>query len=106
MTRSQLKRALGAEDKSARRAAIVAAAEALLHRDPAATFSVDALARRAGLAKGTVYLYFHTREEVLLALHEQQLHSLLDVLARALERPGADARSVVRTGLRHYAEHP
>ncbi len=106
MTRSQLRRALGAEEKSERRAAIVRAAEALLHGDPAARFSVDALARRAGLAKGTVYLYFHTREEVLLALHEQQLHSLFDVLARALQRPRADAHSVVRAGLRHHAAHP
>src|SRR3972149_2656523 len=106
MTRSQLKRALGAEEKSARRAAIVRAAEALLHRDPAATFSVDALARRAGLAKGTVYLYFHTREEVLLALHERQLHTLFHALARALERPRADARSGVRAGLRHHGRHP
>lgn len=106
MTRSQLKRALGAEDKSARRAAIVAAAETLLHRDPAATFSVEALARRAGLGKGTVYLYFRTREEVLLALHEQQLHALFDVLEQALEQPRANARSVVRAGLGHHAGHP
>jgi AcrR family transcriptional regulator len=101
-----LKRALGTDEKSARRAAIVRAAEALLHRDPAARFSVAALARRAGLAKGTVYLYFRTREEVLLALHERQLHELFDVLERALEQPRASARSVVRAGLRHHAGHP
>ena len=106
MTRSQLKRALGAAEKSERRSAIVSAAEALLHRGPAATFSVEALARCAGLAKGTVYLYFRTREEVLLALHERQLHALFDVLERALQRPRADARSVVRAGLGHHAGHP
>lgn len=106
MTRGQLRRALGAEDKSVRRAAIVRAAEALLHRDPAATFSVASLAQRAGLAKGTVYLYFRTREEVLLALHEQQLHALFDVLEAALGRARASARSVVRAGLRHHAAHP
>lgn len=106
MTGSQLKRALDTAQKSQRRAAIVRAAEALLQRDPAARFSVEALARCAGLAKGTVYLYFRTREEVLLALHEQQLHALFDVLARALERPRANARSVVRAGLRHHAGHP
>lgn len=106
MTSSQLKRALDTAQKSERRTAIVRAAEALLHRDPAARFSVEALARRAGLAKGTVYLYFRTREEVLLALHEQQLHALFDVLGRALERPRASARSVVRAGLRHHAGHP
>ena len=106
MTRGQLKRALGAGEKSERRAAIIDAAEQLLHRDPAATFPVEALARRAGLAKGTVYLYFRTREEVLLALHEKQIHALFDVLARALARSRADARSVVRAGLRHHGAHP
>jgi len=106
MTRGQLRRAVGAGDKVERRAAIVRAAEALLHRDPAARFSVEALARRAGLAKGTVYLYFGSREEVLLALHEQQLHALFDVLEGALARPRARARSVVRAGLSHHAAHP
>jgi len=108
MTVGQLrtKRARAPADKSERRAAIVRAAEALLHRNPAATFSVEALARRAGLAKGTVYLYFGSREEVLLALHEQQIHTLFDVLERSLAAPHADAGSVVRAGLGHHAAHP
>lgn len=106
MTHGQLRRAIDATEKSERRAAIVRAAEALLHRDPSARFSVASLARRAGLAKGTVYLYFRSREEVLLALHEQQLHALFDVLERALAEPRACARSVVRAGLRHHAAHP
>ena len=99
-------RAVQPAAKSERRAAIVRAAESLLHRNPTATFSVDALARRAGLAKGTVYLYFHTREEVLLALHEQQLHRVLDRLESALRAPGASGRDVVRAGLLHHGEHP
>lgn len=103
---SRRTRAVLPEAKSERRAAIVRAAEALLHRNPTATFSVDALARRAGLAKGTVYLYFRTREEVLLALHEQQLHAVLDRLEAALRHPGASARSVVQAGLLHRREHP
>lgn len=53
---SVLRRARLPEDKSQRRAAILRAAEGLLRRAPMGAFSVDALARRAGLAKGTVYL--------------------------------------------------
>jgi AcrR family transcriptional regulator len=94
------------EDKSERRAAIVRAAEALLRRDPAATFSVEDLARRASLAKGTLYLYFGTREEVLLAVHEKQTHEIFDVVEQALAAPGADGPSVVRAGLAYLRTHP
>jgi len=114
MTRSQLKprraaaprRARAPEAKSERRAAIVAAAEALLRADPTGAFSVDALARRAGLAKGTVYLYFRTREEVLLAVHDKQCHELFDAFEAALDAPGADARKVLEAGCRHHRERP
>lgn len=102
----KMRRALEPEAKNERRAAIVAAAHALLHRHPSADFSVDALARRAGLAKGTLYLYFRTREEVLLALHERQSHELFDVLERALAAPGADARSVLLAGMSYLRAHP
>ena len=114
MTRSQLKlqgkrartRAVAAEDKEQRRAAIVAAAHALIHRDPAATFSVDALARRAGVAKGTLYLYFGSREEVLLALHLEQSHEIFDVLEQALKDPAADARKVLAASMAYFRAHP
>ena len=113
MTVSQLKsrrrirtRAVAAEDKELRRAAIVAAAHALVHRDPSASFSVDELARRAGLAKGTLYLYFGSREEVLLTLHVQQSHEIFDVIQRALAQPDADARKVLAAGMAYLRTHP
>lgn len=109
MTKSQLKlrtRAVAPQDKSERRAAIVQAAAALLRRDPSARFSVDELARRAGLAKGTVYLYFGTREEVLLALHGQQAHELFGVVERALSAADSHGRRVVEDGLAYLRAHP
>ena len=109
MTRSQLRsrtRAVAPEDKSERRAAIVQAAEALLRRDPAGTTAVEEIARRAGLAKGTVYLYFGSREEVLLAVHEKQTHEVFDVVERSLAAPDADSRRVVREGLEYLRAHP
>jgi AcrR family transcriptional regulator len=99
-------RAVAPEDKSERRAAIVRAAEELLRKNPAATFSVEEVARRAGLAKGTVYLYFGTREEVLLAVHEKHAQELFDALERSLAAPEADGRRVVHDGLWYLRAHP
>jgi len=106
MTRGQLKRARAPEDKSERRAAIVRAAEALLRRDPGASFAVGDIARRAGLAKGTVYLYFGSREEVLLAVHDLQMEELFAALEHALERPRVDAARVARAVLEFLGRRP
>jgi TetR/AcrR family transcriptional regulator len=109
MTASQLqarRRAVAPQHKAEKRAVIVRAAEALARRDPSASCSVEQLARKAGLAKGTVYLYFRTREEVLLAVHEKQTHAIFDVVEGALDAKGADADRVVRTGLRYLRSHP
>jgi AcrR family transcriptional regulator len=109
MTKSQLKlrtRAVAPKDKSERRAAIVQAAAAILRRNPSASFPVEELARRAGLAKGTVYLYFRTREEVLLALHARQSEELFGVVERALSAGDSHARRVVEDGLAYLRAHP
>ena len=108
MTTSQIsrRRARAPEDKSARRAVLVAAAETLLREDATASLAVEKIARHAKLAKGTVYLYFRTREEVLLAVHEKQTHELFDVVERALTSPRADGAKVVRQGLGYLRAHP
>lgn len=105
--RGPLRRARAPEHKSQRRDAIVRAAEGLLaHREPSEPCPVELVARKAGLAKGTVYLYFGSREEVLLAVHEKQTHELFDVVGRALNAPAASAEGVVRAGLRYLKARP
>lgn len=102
-----MRRARAPEHKSQRRDAIVRAAEGLLaHREPSQPCPVELVARKAGLAKGTVYLYFRSREEVLLAVHEKQTHEVFDVVERALHAPEATAENVVRAGLRYLRAHP
>src|SRR2546426_894205 len=90
------RRALAPEDKSERRAAIVQAAGHLLKRSPGGEFPVAELARRAGLAKGTVYLYFRTREEVLLAVHLERVHRMFDAIEGSLAGPNGGAHSAIR----------
>jgi AcrR family transcriptional regulator len=99
-------RAVLPEDKSERRAAILRAAASLLKRAPQGVFSVDQLARQAGLAKGTVYLYFGTREEVLLAVHAERQQDLFDTLEKALAEPRVDIRLIARTVARFLRTHP
>jgi len=64
-------RAIGIEDKEERRQAILHAAEKLFVKHPERMANVAEVAAAAGLAKGTVYLYFPGKEEMLLALHER-----------------------------------
>jgi AcrR family transcriptional regulator len=112
MTNSQLKlkprtRAIAPEEKSERRTTILRAAEELLHAHPGGAITVANLARRAGLAKGTVYLYFRTREEVLLQVHLARLQGLFDALEEALRAPRVDAAyHAVRATLRYLGAHP
>ncbi len=99
-------RAVLPEDKAERRDSIVRAAVELLQNAPQGAFSVEELAHRAGLAKGTVYLYFGTREEVLLAVHAERQHLLFDTLEKVLASPRVDIRTVTRTVTRFLRAHP
>jgi AcrR family transcriptional regulator len=55
-------------DKQLRRRAILDAARAVFAQHSYAGFSMTDVAARTGLAKGTLYLYFRTKEELLLEL--------------------------------------
>src|SRR5688572_8648837 len=87
MMRTML-RAVDSQDKQVRRRAILDAAEKLFLRHPARMASVAEVAAAAKLAKGTVYLYFPSKEEMLLALHERHVEAFFSELATLLKGPG------------------
>lgn len=80
-----LPRAIAKADKEERRHAILDAVEALFLAHPNRMASVAEVAEAAGLAKGTVYLYFPSKEEMLLALHERHLANFFSELVRLLD---------------------
>ncbi len=74
-------RAIDDDEKALRRQSILDAASRLFLARPGSLPSVITIAQEAGLAKGTVYLYFKTKEEIfisLLATHYETLMNLLD----------------------------
>ena len=73
-------RATREEEKIERRNEILDAAERLFAAQPDGLPSMDELANAAGVAKGTLYLYFPSKEEVLVALHERYLTGFFDRL--------------------------
>ena len=87
------KRARSLEDKSFRRQQILDAAAALFQEVGYEGFSVALLASKAGVVKGTLYLYFKTREEVFLALYDQSLNRMCDNAITQLT-PGMSDRAL------------
>ena len=92
MTTSQLsqprKRARQADQKLERRHAILNAAWRAFHFSSYGEITVDAIARESRLAKGTIFLYFRTKEELFLAVTAQQLGEWFDVVdARFVQLP-------------------
>lgn len=79
------KRARGKEAKERRRESILGAAIELYRERGLEGFSMADLAQRVGLAKGTLYLYFRTKEEVFLELLEEELASWFDSIDGCLE---------------------
>ena len=87
MARATKQRARSDDEKAERRGGILAAARAMYEREPSfAAFTMSALADRAGLAKGTLYLYFRTKEEVFLALVEGLFDDWFDDVDGRLDR--------------------
>lgn len=78
-------RAIQESDKLLRRAAILAAARQVFEADGGRQLpSVNRIAEAANLAKGTVYLYFKTKEEIFLAQLAEYFQQLFAGLHDAL----------------------
>lgn len=78
-----------------REAVLGAAQELFVEHGPGGT-SIDAIAKRAGVAKGTVYLYFPSKEDILQAIETRFNAGIVDRVHAAAEAAGgAPEESVV-----------
>jgi AcrR family transcriptional regulator len=76
---TRLKRSDGRRNRDA----ILAAALEALTESPDA--SLNAIAKRAGVANATLYRHFATREELVLATYQHELQRLIDAAASLLQ---------------------
>jgi AcrR family transcriptional regulator len=83
-------RARGPDQKAERSEAILEIAEQWIQREPFDAINMGDLARRLGLAKGTLYLYYATKEALFLAV-------LWRVFGRFFDRAEAALRAQPRT---------
>jgi len=65
------KRATTEKERAARRQRILDATASLLARWSLDDVTIDRIAARTGVAKGTVYLYFRTRQELMLEVFDR-----------------------------------
>jgi TetR/AcrR family transcriptional regulator len=89
--------------KEARYNALLDATHALMRETAMSLPSMADVAKKAGLAKGTLYLYFDTREDLFLALYNRSLKINVDTalaVLNAMPKPFT-AEAVVNAVLEH-----
>ena len=102
--------AYAVEDKAARRSAILQAAEDLFAAGLGKLPAAAVIASATGLAKGTIYLYFKTKEEIFAALLLQKWGSVMQE-SQALFQTTKGARAVkvnafIAELVAHLENHP
>ena len=70
---------------------------------------VSEIAEEAGVADGTIYLYFRSKDDLLISLFEEKMEGILTALHRTLDehaRPEDKLRCYIVEHLRLVAEQP
>lgn len=102
-----IQRAIYDDEKEARRGELLAAARALFLERDGRLATVTEVAHRAGVAKGTVYLYFATKEELYVAHFEERMTALLARVRAECAAPGTGIRARIVGAICDFIEaHP
>ena len=87
---------------------MLAAAADLLEGWSYSDITMDRIAKRAGIAKGTLYLYFRTKEALFLSLYEERLNGWYSQMQALADRSEGtvDAASAARVVSSSLASEP
>ena len=97
--------AYGIEDKAERRRDILKAAADLFITGPGDLPTAAQVAAAAGLAKGTVYLYFRTKEAIFSALLSEAWDEALALVAQAFQPSAGPGAARVAVFLSSFTQH-
>src|SRR3981081_2533981 len=93
--------ASGGASSGDKRERILAAAERIFARHGFFAARVSEIAKEAGVADGTIYLYFKSKDDLLISWFEHRMKHVNDVLRAAIadHPPRAQLRALIQTYL-------
>ena len=91
-----------------KRERILDAAERIFARHGFYAAKVSDVAKEAGVADGTIYLYFKSKDDLLISLFARRMQQLNEALGAAIagKPPGAALRAFIRTYLQLVHDEP
>jgi TetR/AcrR family fatty acid metabolism transcriptional regulator len=98
-----------AERGGDKRERILSAAERVFARRGFFAARVSEIAKDAGVADGTIYLYFKSKDDLLISLFEQRMKQVNEALRAAIAtetKPLAQLRALIRAYLRLVHDEP
>ncbi|MCG8317187.1 MAG: TetR/AcrR family transcriptional regulator [Pseudomonadales bacterium] len=97
-------RARDEDQKLARKHTLMDAGWSLFKENDGQLPSVAQVVKKAGLAKGTFYLYFKTKEELFLELLSDAVERFFDNVTLELDNKSLELDSVIQTFVKHVCE--
>jgi TetR/AcrR family transcriptional regulator len=97
------------KEKLQRYNAILAAAEKILKEKGLYSLSIDLVAKETELAKGTIYLYFKSKEEIIGALSIKSRALLLEHFKKAtltIDNPIEKLKAIAHASFAFYKKYP
>ena len=98
------KRSLKERQRAEREQLILESANTILLEKGYTATSMDEIAREVGISKGTLYLHFSSKEDLVLALFEEKLNAFLQLLDQVLEEEPTTQKRLERLLLETYKE--
>src|SRR5215470_2726160 len=97
-----------AEKSADKRERILAAAERVFARCGFFAARVSEIAKDAGVADGTIYLYFKSKDDLLISLFENRMKQVNEALRAAIadQPPAAQLRAFIHTYLQLVSDEP
>ncbi len=89
-------------EKEARREEILAAAEKVFFEKGLATTTVDEIAQAAELSKGTLYLYYRSKEDLYLAVASRGLEVMHEMFVRAISTDEHTIKRIINLEEAYY----
>src|SRR5579863_9575341 len=91
--------------KAERPQEIIEAAFAEFSRNGYATTTLDQVAERAGVTKGTIYVYFESKEHLFISMVRELTNATLDTVVEMFERHEGSTAELLRAQFSFIYQH-